>query len=225
LDGDFLTVQHLIASRALAGPLTPANQSGVKWLEMAYQKGKSSLAWKNESVYKGGGRFFDLGTASPVSPSPALSAERGLHVLHRRTYGGSVLHALPRSGSEASLLSVRHATAASCVQCERSLIPYLLLLRLLLRLRMMFEFPDAPFVDSHAHCMLEFADGTTCIADANSTTAIEKPRFYVVGAGASFQKFGFDPQEEMMIKGKIDEAAEEEKYYGLLAPVDKKKAQ
>jgi len=52
-DGDFLTLKKLMADNTLGR---------VKWIEMAYQKGVSTRQWKTESVFKGGGRFWDLGS-------------------------------------------------------------------------------------------------------------------------------------------------------------------
>jgi scyllo-inositol 2-dehydrogenase (NADP+) len=53
-DGDYLTVQKLMHKENALGD--------VKWVEMSYQKGFSSKAWKLASFEAGGGRFLDLGT-------------------------------------------------------------------------------------------------------------------------------------------------------------------
>jgi len=69
--------------------------------------------------------------------------------------------------------------------------------------RMLKEFGDMREVDSHAMITIEFDDGTTGIVDTNSTTAIEKPRFFVVGDVATYEKYGVDPQEAAMLAGDI----------------------
>jgi predicted dehydrogenase len=193
LDGDFRTVQRLIASGALAAPAKPATAAAaeakagtasaaptaaraVKWVEMAYQKGgpnPARAAWKAEPVSAGGGRFLDLG-AHMIDQAVTLFADQPVR----------------------------------SVYC-----------------RMLFEFAAHPGVDSHSVATIVFGDGSTCVLDANSTTAVEKPRFYVVGAGATFVKHGFDPQEAATFKGDIDAGTvEDAKFHGTVTFVDKTKA-
>ncbi len=163
-----MTVQKLMRSSS-SGAATPLGT--VRWIEMAYQKGKSTRSWKAESVYKGGGRFFDLG-AHMIDQCCVLFASQTITGVYARMH---------------------------------------------------FDFPDFKGVDSHATVMIEFGDGSTAVADAGSMTAIEKPRFYVVGSDATFQKYGFDPQEAAMMAGQIDTASEDAKWYGTLQCVDRSK--
>jgi len=89
--------------------------------------------------------------------------------------------------------------------------------------RMIFDLADMPGLDSHALLTIEMADGTTGLLDTNSMTAIEKPRFVVVGDIATFMKYGSDPQEDAMGKGNIDAAVEDSKLYGTMTFRDKTK--
>jgi scyllo-inositol 2-dehydrogenase (NADP+) len=50
-DGDFLTVQQLMAEQRLGD---------VRWIEMAWQHWGAPVRWRGEAA-KGGGRFYDLG--------------------------------------------------------------------------------------------------------------------------------------------------------------------
>lgn len=50
-DGDFLTVQHLIAAGKLGH---------VRWVELAWQRWGAPRGWRGEAA-KGGGRLYDLG--------------------------------------------------------------------------------------------------------------------------------------------------------------------
>jgi len=138
---------------------------------MAYQKGPPNTAWKAESVYKGGGRFWDLGA----------------HLVDQ-------------------LLILFPNLTVTSVYC-----------------RMMFDFESMNEADSHAHLTVVFNDGTTGIIDTNSTTAIEKPRFYVVGDLGTFEKHGVDPQEDAMLKKNIDSSEEDKKLYGRILWRDKNK--
>ncbi len=60
-------------------------------------------------------------------------------------------------------------------------------------------------------------DGSSGVLDMSSTAAIYKPRFYIVGHEATFEKYGVDPQEEALLtSGRLphDGLAEKEETYG-----------
>ncbi len=61
-----------------------------------------------------------------------------------------------------------------------------------------------------------FDGGETGVCDLSSMAAISKPRFNVFGTGATFAKYGFDPQEEAIKAGDLDLASEREADYGRL---------
>jgi len=60
--------------------------------------------------------------------------------------------------------------------------------------------------------VIHFADGCTGVVDASSLAGIPKPRIHAFGSACSFRRYGVDPQEEAMIDGAIDSAAEAERY-------------
>ncbi len=71
-------------------------------------------------------------------------------------------------------------------------------------------------VESHATLVVGFEGGATGVCDLSSMAAISKPRFNVFGTGATFVKYGFDPQEEAIKAGDLDLASEREADYGRL---------
>ena len=81
---------------------------------------------------------------------------------------------------------------------------------------------DAPErdVESEGFLVVTFGSGRTAVVDVSSLAAIQKPRFYVRGTGATFCKYGLDPQEKAMMAGAIDSAVEPESQYGVLRTKD-----
>ena len=77
---------------------------------------------------------------------------------------------------------------------------------------------DAPErdVETEALLVVSFAGGRTAVVDLSSMATIHKPRFYVRGTKATFQKSGLDPQEAAMMAGDIEAAVEPEAQYGIL---------
>ncbi len=82
-------------------------------------------------------------------------------------------------------------------------------------LRKQYDFSDAD-VESEAMCVLTFEGNRTGIIDTSSVMAVAKPRFYLRGLQATFQKFGVDPQEKHMIEGDIDAAREDAELFGII---------
>ena len=66
------------------------------------------------------------------------------------------------------------------------------------RLMREFEHKD---VESDALLIVHFAGGATGVIDCSSRAAIPKPRFYLRGTEATFEKFGLDPQEDALPDG------------------------
>ncbi len=66
--------------------------------------------------------------------------------------------------------------------------------------RIVREFEDAD-VESDALVLIRFADGRTGVIDCSSRAALPKPRFYLRGTTATFEKFGIDPQEGELSNG------------------------
>jgi scyllo-inositol 2-dehydrogenase (NADP+) len=86
--------------------------------------------------------------------------------------------------------------------------------------RMQYDY-DQRDVESHALCVLGFADGATAVIDAGGMHALPKPRFRLLGRDGAFVKFGLDPQEDAMRQGKIDAAVEPEDQYGTYSDGEK----
>jgi scyllo-inositol 2-dehydrogenase (NADP+) len=82
-------------------------------------------------------------------------------------------------------------------------------------LRKQYDFAEAD-VESEAMCILTFEGGRTGVIDTSSVMAVAKPRFYLRGLQATFQKYGVDPQEKHMIEGDIDAAQEDPAQYGII---------
>lgn len=82
-------------------------------------------------------------------------------------------------------------------------------------LRTHHDYPQSE-VESEAFLVLEFQNGATAVCETSSMAAIDKPRFYVRGTRATFQKFGLDPQEDALMKGDMGEAREDPASYGIL---------
>lgn len=70
--------------------------------------------------------------------------------------------------------------------------------------------------ESEAFLVVQFAGGNTGIVDVSSRAFISKPRFYVRGSEATFEKYGLDPQEAAMMVGNIDSAQESPEHFGRL---------
>ena len=66
--------------------------------------------------------------------------------------------------------------------------------------RVVREFEQAD-VESDALLVITFADGRTGAIDCSSRAALPKPRFYLRGTSATFEKFGVDPQEAELANG------------------------
>lgn len=83
------------------------------------------------------------------------------------------------------------------------------------RLRHEFE---SSAVESEAMLVLQFAGGRTGVIDVSSLAALPKPRFYARGTKATFEKYGFDPQEAALSRGSaaIDAAREAPESFGRL---------
>ncbi len=81
--------------------------------------------------------------------------------------------------------------------------------------RMHHDLPTTD-VESEALIVVGFEGGQTGICDLSSLAAISKPRFYVRGTKATFQKYGLDPQEAAMKAGDIDAATEDPQKYARL---------
>jgi predicted dehydrogenase len=71
-------------------------------------------------------------------------------------------------------------------------------------------------VESHAHLMIRFADGTIGVIEASYISSLPRPRFRLLGTAGGFEKHGVDPQEAAMIAGDIDAAREDPDRYGTL---------
>ncbi len=71
-------------------------------------------------------------------------------------------------------------------------------------------------VEDHAHCTLFFANGVQFHIGTSSLARHPKPRWYVLGTAGSLVKQGVDPQEQAMIAGHIDAAAEVPENYPRL---------
>lgn len=82
-------------------------------------------------------------------------------------------------------------------------------------LRLHHDFPDSP-VESEAFLVLEYANGATAVCDTSSLSAIPKPRFYARGTQATFCKYGFDPQEDALMRGDLSLAEEDSATFGTL---------
>ena len=82
-------------------------------------------------------------------------------------------------------------------------------------LRKQYDFAEAD-VESEAMCLITFEGNRTGVIDTSSVMAVEKPRFYLRGLKATFQKYGDDPQEKAMIEGDIDTAREDPQLYGII---------
>ena len=81
---------------------------------------------------------------------------------------------------------------------------------------------DAPGVEveTEAFLVLEFSNGATAVCDTSSLAAIAKPRFYARGTLGTFRKFGLDPQENALLAGDIETAAEDPALFGTLKTKD-----
>jgi len=71
-------------------------------------------------------------------------------------------------------------------------------------------------VEDHAHCILTFANGVDAHITTSSLTRQPRPRWYILGTGATLIKEGVDPQEQAMIAGDIDAAREDPVRYPRL---------
>jgi scyllo-inositol 2-dehydrogenase (NADP+) len=72
-------------------------------------------------------------------------------------------------------------------------------------------------VDSggHGRIVLEF-DDVLFQVETSRVCRIDRPRWWIVGAGGGFVKFGVDPQEDALRAGNIDAAAEPPQHEGIL---------
>lgn len=69
-------------------------------------------------------------------------------------------------------------------------------------------------VESHAMCVLGFANGATGVVDVGGMHKLPKPRIQAFGSRGAFVKHGKDPQEAAMKAGDIDAAVEPPGEYG-----------
>jgi len=74
--------------------------------------------------------------------------------------------------------------------------------------------------ESEAFLLVQFAGGKTGVVDVSSRAFLSKPRFYVRGTEATFEKYGLDPQEAAMMAGNIDSAKESPDQFGRLKSAD-----
>jgi predicted dehydrogenase len=79
--------------------------------------------------------------------------------------------------------------------------------------RMHHDYADVD-VESHAMCVLGFADGATGVVDVGGMHKLPKPRIQAFGREGAFVKHGKDPQEAAMKAGDIDAAVEPPEQYG-----------
>ena len=71
-------------------------------------------------------------------------------------------------------------------------------------------------VEDHAHCLLTFANGVVAHVTTSSLARAPKRRWFVVGTLGTLIKRGFDPQQDAMKSGDIDEAREDASDYAQL---------
>jgi scyllo-inositol 2-dehydrogenase (NADP+) len=76
-------------------------------------------------------------------------------------------------------------------------------------------------VDSggHGRLVMEF-DGVLFQAETSRVCRIDRPRWWIVGNGGGFVKYGVDPQEEALRAGDIDAATEPEALQGIMRTPD-----
>lgn len=68
----------------------------------------------------------------------------------------------------------------------------------------------------HGRIIMEF-DHAIFQAETSRICRIDRPRWWIVGSGGGFVKFGVDPQEEALRAGDIDRAEESEDHQGILS--------
>ena len=64
-------------------------------------------------------------------------------------------------------------------------------------------------IGNYGNLLIRFDNGTLYQIEIGNLAAIEKPRWYVCGKNGSLIKYGMDPQEEFVKKGRILEAKED----------------
>src|SRR5262249_40888351 len=77
---------------------------------------------------------------------------------------------------------------------------------------------DAVDAGGHGKIVLEF-DDVLFQAETSRICRIDRPRWWIVGTGGGFVKFGIDPQEDALRGGDIDRAAEPPAHEGVLRGV------
>ena len=68
-------------------------------------------------------------------------------------------------------------------------------------------------VEDHAHCIVSFASGIDVHVTTSSVAPIQARRWQLLGAGGVLVKEGFDPQEQALLAGDIEMAAEDPRQY------------
>lgn len=82
------------------------------------------------------------------------------------------------------------------------------------RMRHEFEGTDVP---SDTLLVVNFESGRTGVIDCSATAHLTKPRFYLRGTKATFEKRGLDPQEKALLAGDIDSAVNDPANDGVLS--------
>jgi scyllo-inositol 2-dehydrogenase (NADP+) len=67
----------------------------------------------------------------------------------------------------------------------------------------------------HGRIVLEF-DGAIVQVETSRVCRLDKPRWWVIGTGGGFIKFGVDPQEDALRAGDLDDAAEPAEHRGRI---------
>src|SRR5262249_49987445 len=70
----------------------------------------------------------------------------------------------------------------------------------------------------HGRIVLEF-DDVLFQAETSRICRIDRPRWWIVGTGGGFVKFGIDPQEDALRAGDIDRAAEPREHDGIMREI------
>lgn len=80
---------------------------------------------------------------------------------------------------------------------------------------MHYHWPERD-VESHADCLIRFANGLTWLVEASSIDRQPKPRWKVIGTKRTLVKQGLDPQEAAMHAGDIDAARNDPAHRAVL---------
>jgi scyllo-inositol 2-dehydrogenase (NADP+) len=72
----------------------------------------------------------------------------------------------------------------------------------------------------HGRIVMEFGDVLFQVENSR-ICRIDRPRWWIVGTGGGFVKFGIDPQEDALRAGDIDKAAEPVEHEGIIRTADR----